>query len=144
MQGRHAPSDPALGNGRPPRCRAFVAGLLPLAFLGALAAAIAFLRAPPGWVAGLVLGAVLASCGGWVLVSVLWPARAERTCPACGALALERRERTSTVGRRCRACGFAEDEESAWLLAEDEGVPLEPLVLEERRNPRVDRSRLAD
>ncbi len=136
MQGTRASSDPGSPSGRPALSRALLAGLLPLVFLGALAAALACLRAPPAWLAGLVLGGALVLCAGWVLVSVLWPGRAERTCPACGKETLERLERSSTVGQRCGACGFAEAEESAWLLAEEDGVPLEPLVLEQRRRRR--------
>jgi hypothetical protein len=75
----------------------------------------------------------------WVVVSALWPARAERTCPACRSERLERADPRTTVGVRCLACGWRDDSASAWLLAEEEG-PLEDVVLAQRgRKPRSPR-----
>ena len=76
----------------------------------------------------------------WVLASSLWPARAERTCPACKSERLERIDRSATVGITCRACGWRDESASAWLLAEEEG-PLEKIVLAERRARRSDPAR---
>jgi hypothetical protein len=80
---------------------------------------------------GLVLLALALAPALWVLVSALWPARAERRCPACGRDGLARASPRSTVGLVCRACGWRDEESSSWLLAEEEG-PLEEVVLEQR------------
>ena len=100
-----------------------------------------------GWI---VLGAPHALLGAavvfflvpivWVLASALWPAKAERTCPACKSERLERIDPAATVGITCRACGWRDESASAWLLAEEEG-PLERIVLAERRSRRVDPAR---
>jgi len=78
-----------------------------------------------------VLAALAAVPVGWVMVSALWPARAERRCPACNADALERIDRRASHGLVCRACGHRDESASAWLLAEEEGT-LEEMVLAER------------
>lgn len=82
----------------------------------------------------LALGLCLAGAGvlGWVLVSVFYPARADRTCPRCGEQGLERLERESTRGVACRLCGHVDASASSFLIAESEGA-LEPVVLRERR-----------
>src|ERR1700752_1634982 len=68
----------------------------------------------------------------WVLVSTLWPAKADRVCPVCKKDRLERIDRGTTVGVRCGACGWRDESASSWLLAEEEG-PLEEVVLRQRR-----------
>ena len=78
-------------------------------------------------------------CLVWVLVSVFFPARADRSCPRCGEESLERLDRTRTTGIRCRACGFRDEQASAWLMAEEEG-PLEEIVLRERGRGAVARA----
>lgn len=109
--------------------------------LGAVAAGVWLgLRRPPLLFA-LFAGAFVLVPVGWVLVSALWPGKADRRCPACGKDALQRIDSRRTVGLVCSACGQRDESASAWLLAEEEG-PLEPLVLaqrEERRSrPAVD------
>lgn len=84
-----------------------------------------------GRVLGLALGLSIALALGWVMVSVFYPARAERTCPRCGGEGLERLERESTRGLRCRLCAHVDRSASSFLIAESEGS-LEPLVLRER------------
>ena len=69
----------------------------------------------------------------WILVCVLWPARADRTCPSCGESSLRRSDPRSTRGVECPACGHRDEEQSSFLIAEDDGEPLEPIRLEERR-----------
>lgn len=109
-----------------------LAWLVPPAMLCAvgLGAAIV-LRAPRG-LFGLVAGGMLAVVIGWILTSVLWPARADRTCPRCGKPGLRRMEQETTLGLRCELCDWEDESESGWLLAEEEG-PLEDIVLRERR-----------
>ncbi len=106
----------------------------PLFLLAVLAAAGVVLRGPLFLFGLVLLGLALVPCL-WILVSALWPARAERTCPACGGARLERLDPRSTVGLACRGCGWRDESASAWLLAEEEG-PLEEIVLEERASRR--------
>jgi hypothetical protein len=110
---------------------------VPLALLGALALAFAVTQARPAWLVGATLAAILALVAAWIILSVLWPGRADRTCPSCGAEALERLDASDVVGRRCGACGWRDAAESAWLLAEEEGEALEPLVPRRRRARRA-------
>ncbi len=88
-----------------------------------------------GWlIAGMVLFAV-----GWIVISTLWPARADRGCPGCGEETLERLDPDATQGVVCRACGWRDESRSSWLLAEEEG-PLEDIVLRQRGRERPARS----
>ncbi len=87
---------------------------------------------------GLALGLLAFAPALWILISALWPARAERACPACSSGRLVRADPGSTVGIRCDSCGWHDDTASAWLLAEEEG-PLEEIVLREREKRRPDR-----
>jgi hypothetical protein len=73
----------------------------------------------------------------WILVSVLWPARADRTCPACGEAGLRRLNARSTRGVACLSCGHKDEEQSSFLLAEDDGDALETIRLEERSKARA-------
>jgi len=118
--------------------------LTPLAPLAAIAAALVVVRRPPGGLLGLVLLALLGAAVGWIVVSTLWPARAERTCPRCGRDGLARIDRWSTIGLRCRDCGWRDESRSSWLLAEEEG-PLERTVLRQRsRRPASSPRRTTD
>jgi DNA-directed RNA polymerase subunit RPC12/RpoP len=71
----------------------------------------------------------------WILISVLMPAKADRTCPRCRRSALGRIDPQSTQGVACRHCGYRDETASAFLLAEEEG-PLEDIVLRERQRRR--------
>lgn len=106
--------------------------LVPIAFLAAIALGAAIVRGLPLQAFGAVLGVLFGAALLWIVVSVLWPARAERTCPRCGEVALQRMDPHETRGLVCRACGHRDETASAWLLAEDEGVPLEDIVMSER------------
>jgi len=68
----------------------------------------------------------------WMLISVLWPATADRTCSACGRAALRPLDAASTRGVACDACGFEDGASSSFLLAEADDRPLEPTVIRER------------
>jgi ribosomal protein L37AE/L43A len=115
--------------------------LAPLAFLAAAGIGVAIVRAGPLAWFGLVLGLLALVPAGWVLVSALWPARAERTCPSCRKPALARLSKEATHGLVCRACGWKDESASAWLLAEEE-EGLERLVLAERRRSSNSRGEL--
>lgn len=129
-----------------PPSRSLIVWCTPALFLAAVGlGAWIVLAQPPLF--GILLVLFVTLPVGWVLVSSLWPARAERGCPACGADALVRADPRATHGLACTACGFRDESASAWLLAEEEG-PLEVLVLaaRERRagGRRADRARAAN
>jgi hypothetical protein len=103
--------------------------------LASIAAGLLFVLRGPDEVFGLAFGLVLALGIGWILVCALLPGKAERTCPACAGQGLERLDRRSTQGLRCRLCGWQDESASSFLLAEEEG-PLEDIVLRARRDGR--------
>ena len=120
------------------------AWLAPLALLLAALLGGGIALAGPTSILGLVLCGLGAVPILWVLVSALWPARAERVCPACRGIRLRRLDPRTTYGLSCPDCGWKDESASSWLLAEEEG-PLEDVVLEQRgrkvRPPPVDSSR---
>jgi hypothetical protein len=113
------------------RARARLAAwAMPPLLLASVACGVAVvLRAPRGAFA-VAAGSLFAVAIAWILVSVFFPARAERRCPGCGQETLERAG--GLRGLACERCGWRDDEASAFLLAEAEDAPLEPLVLAER------------
>ncbi len=113
--------------------------LVPVLSLGALALARSIVAERPMWLFGTVLGLFFSAIAGWIVVSTLWPSRADRRCPACGKDALERTDPQATSGIACRNCGYRDEAASSWFLAEEEG-PLEAVVLRERRSRRARRS----
>lgn len=80
-----------------------------------------------GWTIGVFFSVGL----GWVLVSSLFPAEPDRTCPECSGETLVRIDPLSTRGIRCVSCGFRDEDASSFLMAEQEGS-LEPAILMER------------
>lgn len=110
----------------------------PVALLAAVAAIVLLRRGPSG-ILGAVLIGLLALAMGWIFLSIFWPARAERTCPRCAHDALVRLDARTTIGIRCRACGFEDASASSWLLAEEDGA-LESIVLEQRGRGRRTRT----
>lgn len=105
--------------------------LLPPILVAAVATAAMLVRGDLGGLFGLAFGLLVALGLTWILISVFFPPRADRSCPACGQETLERLDPRSTSGVRCSACGHRDEQRSAWLMAEEEG-PLEPTVLRER------------
>ena len=106
----------------------------PLLLAATLTGGVLVLRGPDqifGWALAIVFGIVVL----WILTSALFPASADRTCPACGEQALQRLEPGSTRGLRCADCGWLDETASSFLLAEDDGVEIEPMVLGARRKP---------
>jgi hypothetical protein len=101
-----------------------------------LCGAALVLRGPDrvfGGALALFLGASIA----WILVSVLWPARPDRTCPACGEETLRRLDAQTTRGVLCSACGFRDEAQSSFLMAEEEGDAVERLRLAARPTGRT-------
>jgi len=103
----------------------------PLALVSVAAGVLLVVESPQG-LFGVVFGSALALGLVWVLACSLFPATADRTCPECNRKGLVRLDRRTTRGVRCARCGFRDATASSFLLAEDEGVPLESTVLHER------------
>ena len=106
----------------------------PIALLAILAGTWLALRRPAA-LSWILLGTLVLVPAGWVLLSALWPASAERRCPACRKDTLVRLDPATAVGLCCSACDWRDESASAWLLAEEEG-PLEELVLRQRGRAR--------
>lgn len=102
--------------------------------LASAAAGTAFVLRGPDQVFGVAFGLVVALGLGWVLISALFPARADRTCPQCGGEGLQRLDPDSSQGVVCRLCAWADESASAFLLLEDEGRPFEDIVLRGREH----------
>jgi hypothetical protein len=104
--------------------------------LAATSASILLVLRGPDELFGVAFGLVLALGLAWILVSSLFPGKADRVCPECGRETLARLDPRSTHGLRCRSCGWRDESASSFLLAEDDGAPLEDIVLRERRTKR--------
>lgn len=115
----------------PARSPAWLAWCAPALFLGAVLLGVWIVFARPFSLFGGVLLGLACVPIGWVLVSALWPARAERRCPACKGDTLVRLDARATHGLGCSACSYRDESASAWLLAEEDG-PLEEIVLAQR------------
>jgi hypothetical protein len=115
----------------PARSPAWLAWCAPALFLGAVLLGAWIVFARPFSLFGGVLLALSCVPIGWVLVSALWPARAERRCPVCGGDTLVRLDARATHGLGCSTCSYRDESASAWLLAEEDG-PLEEIVLAQR------------
>lgn len=94
-----------------------------------LGGALIFLR-PEGLFVWFAVGSVLVIVG-WVGISALFPATADRKCPACGEDALVRLDPDTHRGLACSACAWTDESASSFFLAEEEGA-LEEVVLRER------------
>ncbi len=108
-----------------------LAWCLPLVFLVAIVFGARIVLANPpglfGWAFGGLAGAGML----WIVVSTFFPAKADRTCPACGKTALRRLDPRTTTGLLCGRCGWRDETSSSFLLAEAEG-PLEDIVAAQR------------
>ena len=122
-----------------PRRASWITGWLvgPALLLASACGVILVLRGPDR-AFGIALAVLLGISFLWILVSVFWPARADRTCPVCGRPDLKRLDPASAHGVLCDACGHLDPEQSSFLLAEEEG-PIEPIVLHDRNSRRASR-----
>lgn len=116
--------------------------LSPILLIATVCGVLLVMRGPDRWF-GYALAALLGVAVAWILVSALHPARADRACPDCGQPTLERANPRRTTGVRCSACGRYDPQESAFLMAEEEGV-VDALVLSERRERSRERNRSAE
>jgi len=99
--------------------------------LAAVAAGVLFVFRGPDHVFGIAFGVVLGLGFLWILVSTMFPSKADRTCPRCGAEALVRLDPHTTRGLACTACAWSDEHASSFYLAEEEG-PFEDDVLGQR------------
>src|SRR5262245_48987337 len=121
---------------REPASSRWVGWLAPLVLLTAVLCGAGVAIAGPTALFWVVAVALVVLPAAWLVISALFPARAERRCPACHRVELARLDRKSTVGLVCRSCGWRDATASSWLIAEEEGRPLEEIVLTQRgRSP---------
>ena len=99
------------------------------AALAAIGLGTAAVRSGPSWVLGLTLGLMLGGTFLWVFVSVLWPSKANKTCPVCGEDTIRRANENSTRGVVCASCGHEDSSASSFYLAEESDEPMEPMLL---------------
>jgi len=97
-----------------------------------VACAMLFIFRGPDQVFGIAFGVVLGLGLLWILVSALLPAQPDRNCPQCGRKTVERIDARTLHGLRCRACSWRDESASSFVHAEDDGRPLEDIVLRER------------
>ncbi len=122
---------------RRPRLEApgIVGWLVPPLALVAIGVGVLLVRARPESLFPWIFGAMVLAAVGWVVVSALSPAKADRRCPQCGHDSIERLHPATTRGIRCGACGWQDETASSFFLAEDEVPALEDIVLRERHLP---------
>ena len=128
---RPVPTPRAVGRGEDVRIER-AAWLIGPLLLASVAAGMLFVFRGVDHLFGVALGLVMGLGFLWILVSVLFPAKPDRACPACSERTLERLDPKSTTGLCCGACGWQDEEASSFLLAEEEGT-FEDVVLRERR-----------
>ena len=109
--------------------------------LGAVLGGGMYVVRAPIALAAWTIAVLVAAAFLWMVVSIFLPARADRTCPACGEEGLVRLDPESIRGLRCTRCGHEDRETSAFLIAESEG-PLEQAVLRDRARERARHARL--
>jgi len=114
--------------------------LIAPALLAATITGMLFVVRGPDRYFGYALGILLALAVMWIVISVLHPARVERTCPQCRRESLSRLDAKSTRGVICDACGFSDPHQSSFLMAESEGA-LEEIVIAERERAHAASSR---
>ncbi len=100
--------------------------------LAAVVCGAALVLRGPDRVFGGALALFLGASIAWILVSVLWPARPDRTCPACGESSLGRMDPETTRGVVCSACGHRDETQSSFLMAEEDGEAIERIRLAAR------------
>jgi hypothetical protein len=119
---------------RPTHASSRATWLIGPVFLASTATGITFVLRGPDRFFGLALGTLLSLALLWVLISALFPAKPDRTCPSCGRGRLRRMDVNTTRGVVCRDCDHADPDQSSFLMAEEEGA-LEKIVLAERESP---------
>lgn len=101
--------------------------------VAAVGAGTLFVFRGPDHLFGIAFGLVLGLGFLWILVSTLFPAKPDRTCPECGSESLGRLDPDSTRGLSCSACSWSDATASSFYFAEEEGG-LEDLALRDRQS----------
>jgi len=113
--------------------RAAIGGwLIAPTLIAATATGILFVLRGPDRFFGYAVAVLFALAVAWMLISVFFPAAPERKCPACGRESLGRMDASTLRGVECSECGYSDAEQSAFLMAEEEGS-IESAVLSERK-----------
>ncbi len=105
---------------RPECAESRIAWLVGPLLLASVAAGMLYAFRGPDHLFGIALGVVMGLGFLWILVSVLFPARPDRTCPRCGNRALERLDPGSVHGLRCHMCQWENADAASFLLVEEE------------------------
>jgi hypothetical protein len=116
------------------------AWLIAPTLIAATATGILFVLRGPDRFFGYAVATLFALAVAWMLISVFFPAAPERKCPQCGRESLRRLDARTLHGVACSACGYSDAEQSAFLMAEEEGS-IESIVLSERRNAHASAAR---
>ena len=107
--------------------------LMPLCMLASIGLVMILVIQPDEGPSPLIIGGILALLFGWIGISVLWPARADRRCQQCKTEYLQRMDPASALGLVCAQCGWSDATASGWYFAEEELDALEPLAMERRQ-----------
>ena len=105
------------GNGGPSVRGSWLIGPLLMAAVGAGAL---FVFRGPDHLFGIAFGLVLGLGFLWILVSTMFPAKPDRTCPSCGNESLERLDPSTTRGLACGSCSWRDETASSFYFAEAE------------------------
>ncbi|MFT4542476.1 MAG: hypothetical protein ACI841_000076 [Planctomycetota bacterium] len=108
------------------RRRAQLTGWLtaPIA-LSAIVAGVVLIRSGPIEVPLIAVGFVAALVVCWLLISTLFPAHLDRVCPDCGVDGIEVLDASTQRGVQCPSCGWQDEEQSGYLIAEADGLLIE-------------------
>jgi hypothetical protein len=112
----------------------FAGWFVPPIFLGVVLGTLVLLRRGPDEFFITILAVTVSMPVVWGLVSLFFPAYADRRCPECNELALESMDVDSPTGLECGACGYVDETAGAWKFAEERDAPLEPMVLKSRQS----------
>ncbi len=112
----------------------FAGWFVPPIFLGVTLGTLVLLRRGPDEFFVGVLSITFALPVVWGLISVFFPAYADRRCPECKGLTLDSIADDALYGLSCSACGYVDESATAWKFAEERDAPLEPMVLKSRQS----------
>jgi len=126
------PRPAATGSATVPRAARRLGWLVPPLLILAIGGGLLLVRLQPEAFFTTLLVVLFVLPFAWGIVSVFFPAYADRKCPDCGAMAVEALAEDDLHGIRCTSCGYEDRDASAWKFAEERDEALEPYVLQER------------